>query len=197
MWCLKRLESHSGGYQNLDARGNQVLINYRATPQIAQQVTVEEVLSGKLEPEWVKDRVVLIGVTAASIQDYHHTPYGRMRGLEIHAHMVSQTLSAVLDKRPLIWWLSQWGDVLWVWVWSLTGGIVVCIVRWRSLEQEQSPLRLVLALSFSVIVLYGLCWVFLLQGGWLPLVPAALALVATGSAIGFVGTQDNRDLPTR
>ncbi|MFB8792150.1 MAG: CHASE2 domain-containing protein [Potamolinea sp.] len=194
---FKRLESHSGGYQNLDARGNQVLINYRATPQIAQQVTIEEVLSGKLEPEWVKDRVVLIGVTAASIQDYHHTPYGRMRGLDVHAHMVSQTLSAVLDKRPLIWWLSQWGDVLWVWVWSLTGGIVVCIVRWRSLEQAQSPLRLVLSLSFSVIVLYGLCWVFLLQGGWLPLVPAALALVATGSALGFVGAQDNRDLPTR
>jgi len=194
---FKRLEPHSGGYQNLDARGNQVLINYRATPQIAQQVTVEEVLSGKLEPEWVKDRVVLIGVTAASIQDYHHTPYGRMRGLDVHAHMVSQTLSAVLDKRPLIWWWAQWGDVLWVWGWSLTGGIVVYIVHWRSVDQSKSSLRLVLSLSFSVIVLYGLCWVFLLQSGWLPLVPAALALVATGSAIGFVGTQDNRDSSTR
>lgn len=194
---FKRLEPHSGGYQNLDAQGNQVLINYRGTPQIAKQVTIEEVLSGKLEPEWVKDRVVLIGVTAASIQDYHHTPYGRMRGLDVHAHMVSQTLSAVLDKRPLIWWWAQWGDALWVWGWSLTGGIVVYIVHWRSVDQSKSSLRLVLSLSFSVIVLYGLCWVFLLQGGWLPLVPAALALVTTGSAIGFVGAQDNRDLPTR
>lgn len=186
---FKRLESHSGGYQNLDARGNQVLINYRANPQIAKQVTIEEVLTGKIDPEWVKDRVVLIGVTAASIQDDHHTPYGRMRGLEVHANMVSQTLSAVLDKRPQIWWLPQWGDALWVWVWSLTGGIVVCLVRWRCEDQSPSSLHLVLALSFSVSVLYGLCWVFLLQGGWLPLVPAALALVVTGSTIATLKTQ--------
>jgi CHASE2 domain-containing sensor protein len=188
---FKRLEPHSGGYQNLDARGNQVLINYRHTPQIARQVTIEEVLTGRLEPEWVRDRVVLIGVTAASLPDYHNTPYGRMLGLEVHAHMVSQILSAVEDKRPLIWWLPQWGDALWVWAWSLTGGIVVYQLRRRSVASAQAPLRLVLALSISVTVLYGLCWIFLLQGGWLPLVPAALALVTTGCAIAYT------PLPTR
>ncbi|MEW6493443.1 MAG: CHASE2 domain-containing protein [Cyanobacteriota bacterium] len=183
---VKRLEPRTGGYQNLDARGNQVLINYRATPQIAQQVTFDEVLTGKLEPEWVKDRVVLIGVTAASIQDYHDTPYGRRRGLEVHAHLVSQILSAVLDRRPLIWWLPQWGDALWVWSWSLTGGMLVYLGRWRSVGKGQFPLRLILLFSTSVAVLYGLCWVFLLQGGWLPFVPAALALGATGGAIAFL-----------
>jgi CHASE2 domain-containing sensor protein len=45
-------------------------------------------------------------------------PYGRRRGLEVHAHLVSQMLSAVQDGRPLIWWLPQWGDALWVWAWS-------------------------------------------------------------------------------
>src|SRR5919199_3322061 len=180
---FKRLEPRSGGYQNLDARGNQVLINYRATSPIAQQVTINDVLTGKLKPESVRNRVVLIGVTAPSVQDYHDTPYGRRRGLEVHAHMVSQILSAVEDGRPLIWWLPQWGDALWVWVWSLTGGILVWQVFSRRVGKAQSPLHLVLALSFSVTALYGLCWVFLLQGGWLPLIPAALALVATGGAI--------------
>jgi CHASE2 domain-containing sensor protein len=201
---FKRLESRSGGYQNLDARGNQVLINYRPTPQIAQQVTVEEVLTGKLDPKWVKDRVVLIGVVAPSIQDYHDTPYGRMRGLEVHAHMVSQTLGAVLDKRPLIWWWAQWGDALWVWGWSLTGGIVVCMVRWRSVNQRQSTLRLVLAVSISVLVLYGFCWVFLLQGGWLPLVPAILGLLFTVSGLSLTdavnitfGRESNCDSPSQ
>ncbi len=182
---FKRLEPRSGGYQNLDARGNQVLINYRATPQIAQRVTIEDVLTGKLEPEWVKDRVVFIGVTAASIQDYHDTPYGRMRGLEVHAHMVSQILSAVQNGRPLIWWLPQWGDALWVWSWSLMGGILVWRVRAQSLRKAQLLILLVLALGICVTILYGLCWVFLLQGGWLPLVPAALGLVITGGAIAY------------
>ncbi len=182
---FQRLEPRSGGYQNLDARGNQVLLNYRATPQIAQRVTVDEVLAGKFEPDWVRNHVVLIGVTAASIQDYHKTPHGRMRGLEVHAHMVSQILSAVLDDRPLIWWLPQWGDGLWIWVWSLTGGMLVYQLRWRR-GKARSPLHLVMALGISVAVLYGICWVFLLQGGWLPLVPAALTLVTAGGAIAYI-----------
>jgi CHASE2 domain-containing sensor protein len=178
---FKRLEPRSGGYQNLDARGNQVLLNYRATSQIAQSVTLKEVLTGQFDPNWVKGRVVLIGVTASSIQDYHDTPYGRRRGLEVHAHLVSQILSAVEDRRPLIWWLPQWGDALWVWGWSLTGGILVWQVQ--SIGKGQSMLRLVLTLSLCVAVLYGLCWIFLIQGGWLPFVPAALALVITSGAI--------------
>lgn len=182
---FKRLEPRSGGYQNLDARGNQVLINYRATPQIAQRVTIEDVLTGKLEPEWVKDRVVFIGITAPSVQDYHDTPYGRMRGLEVHAHMVSQILSAVENGRPLIWWLPQWGDALWVLSWSLMGGIIVWQVRSQSLRKAQLLLRLVLAVSICVTVLYGLCWVVLLEGGWLPLIPAALAIGLTGGAIAY------------
>ncbi|HAA27451.1 MAG TPA: transmembrane sensor domain-containing protein [Cyanobacteria bacterium UBA8553] len=182
---VKRLKPRSGGYQNLDARGNQVLINYRATPQIAQRVTIEDVLTGKLEPEWVKNRVVFIGVTAASVQDHHYTPYGRMRGLEVHAHMVSQILSAVENGRPLIWWLPQWGDALWVLSWSLMGGILVYQLRSQNLRKAQLLLRLVLAVSICVTFLYGLCWVFLLQGGWLPLVPAAFGLVITGVAIAY------------
>jgi CHASE2 domain-containing sensor protein len=183
---FKRLELRSGGYQNLDARGNQVLINYRATPQIAQSVTFEEVLTGQFDPSWVRNRVVLIGVTAPSIQDYHDTPYGRRRGLEVHAHLVSQLLSSVMDGRPQLWWLPQWGDALWVWAWSLIGGMLVWQVRSQSTYKAQSSLYLVLTLSICVIVLYGLCWVVLLQGGWLPLVPTALALVVTGGVIAYI-----------
>jgi CHASE2 domain-containing sensor protein len=183
---FKRLQSRSGGYQNLDARGNQVLINYRATSHVAQQVTIQEVLAGKLEPEWVKNRVVLIGVTATSHHDNHRTPYGKKRGLEVHAHMVSQMISAVVDSRPLIWWLPEWGDACWVWIWSLTGGILVWEVQKQHPGKKKSALRLVLVLGISATGLYGLCWVLLLEGGWLPLVPAALALLATGGAIAYL-----------
>jgi CHASE2 domain-containing sensor protein len=177
---LKRLESRSGGYQNLDARGNQLLINYRASSQIAQKLTIKQVLTDRFEPEWVRDRVVLIGVTAASIQDDRDTPYGRMRGLEVHAHIISQILSSVLDDRPLIWWLPQWGDAIWVWVWSLAGGT---LVYWARSPSVGTRLRLLLALITSITGLYGLCWFFLLQGGWLPFVPALLALILTSSAL--------------
>ncbi|NES84621.1 MAG: CHASE2 domain-containing protein [Moorea sp. SIO2B7] len=180
---VKDLEKRSGGYQTLDARGSQLLINYRRTPnphKIAQQVTVRDILtqSDRFDPTWVKGRVVLIGVTAASIQDSHDTPYGEMRGLYVHAHVVSQILSAVEDNRPLWWWFSWWGDSLWVWCWSFVGGVIV----W----QFKKPISRNLGISLSLMILYGCCWVFLTWGGWLPLVPSVLALVTSwGVLVGY------------
>ncbi|NES23933.1 MAG: CHASE2 domain-containing protein [Symploca sp. SIO3E6] len=174
----KRLEKPSGGYQNFDEAGNQLLLNYRHTDdpaQIAQQVTVRDILNNnydKLKPDWIKGRVVLIGITATSIKDPHGTPYGNMRGLFIHGHAVSQIISAVEDNRPLLSWLPLWGDVLWVWFWSLTGGVIV----WRL----QTSLHQAVVLSISIVVLYGCCWFAFSQlAVWIPLVPSALALVFT------------------
>ncbi len=189
---IRGLETRSGGYQNLDARGNQLLINYRRTPapeKIAPQLTIRDILtqSDRFDPALVKGRVILIGVTAASVKDPQGTPYGTMRGLYIHAHVVSQILSAVEDNRPLLWWLPQWGDTLWVGWWSLVGGVMV----WRL----RSPLYLGLSTGLSPIILYGGCWVFLTQGVWLPLVPPILAVVASGAVLltySALKSQENR-----
>ncbi|MBW4493479.1 MAG: CHASE2 domain-containing protein [Oscillatoria princeps RMCB-10] len=175
---FQRLKVGYGGYQKIDDRGYQVLLNYRSTSQIARKLTVTDILTDKFEPAWVNDKVVLIGVTDDDSWQNHefNTPVGKMRGVIVQAHAVSQILSAVFDKRPLIWWLPQWGDAIWVWIWSVTGGAIVCYLR-------SSPLRLWLGISISITVLYGLCFAFFTQGGWLPLVPSALALVATGIAV--------------
>lgn len=187
----KRLGKRSGGYQNLDERGNQLLINYRRTPdpqQIARQVTVRDIItnSDRFDPAWVKGRVVLIGVTATSVPDFHDTPFGEIRGLYVHAHVVSQILSAVEDNRPLLWWLPWWGDALWLYFWSLTGGVII----WRF----NSPLNQSLLTVISLMILYGSCWFLLLKGGWLPFVPSALALVVTGGVLvtfNIFQSQDN------
>ena len=73
----KRLQKRSGGYQNLDARGNQILINYRNSPspqKIAQQIGLGDILNKKIAPTLIEDRVILIAVTASSVQDFHDTP---------------------------------------------------------------------------------------------------------------------------
>ncbi len=185
----KRLEKQSGGYQNLDAQGNQLLINYRRTsdPQkIAQQVTVRDVLtnSNNFDPAWVKNRVVLIGITAASDKDIHDTPFGKMQGMYIHAHVVSQILSAVEDNRRLLWWLPQWGDTLWVLFWSCTGGIII----WRL----KTPLSRWITISISLLILYGFCWIVLTNGGWIPLVPSVLGLGFSGGGVVTYRSLKNR-----
>ena len=175
----KRLQNRSGGYQHLDQRGNQVLINYRRTidpERIAPQVTVRDVLSNNVNPALIKGKIVIIGVTAASIQDSHNTPFGEIRGLYIHAHAVSQILNAVFKQRPLLWWLPQWADMLWVLFWSVTGGVIV----WYF----EIPLSQGLSLSICFVILYGCCWFLLANGGWIPLIPSALALGS--SAVGVL-----------
>ena len=172
------MENRSGGYQNLDARGNQLLIRYRNTPQIAQQVTLRDVLdeSENFNPAWVKNRIVLIGVIAPSVPDIHDTPHGEIRGLYVHAHVISQILSAVEDdNRPLLWWFPQWGDALWVLFWSFTGGVIV----WGL----PTHLRRGVGVGIAIAVLYGVCWFVFAQGGWLPLVPSVLGLVLTGGVV--------------
>ncbi|NEQ99445.1 MAG: CHASE2 domain-containing protein, partial [Cyanothece sp. SIO2G6] len=59
---FKRIQSSTGGYHHIDANGHQILINYRATEQIAETVTLQQVLSGQFDPSRVKDRIVLVGV---------------------------------------------------------------------------------------------------------------------------------------
>ncbi len=181
---FKRLEARTGGYQNIDAWGHQVLLNYRSYNSVqdfAPQVTLTEVLRGQLNPDAVKDRIVLIGVTAPSAKDYFFTPYStahrfeqKMPGVVVQAQMVSQIISAVLDQRSLLWVWSGWGEVLWIWGWSLAGGLI----SWRF----QSGLRLGLVIG-NLYILYGLCFCLLTQGAWVPLVPSALVLVFTSAGV--------------
>jgi CHASE2 domain-containing sensor protein len=181
---LKRLRLNAGGYNNIDVGGYQVLLNYRSSPSpldVAGRVTLTQVLNGQLNPNAVKDRIVLIGVTDLSAKDYFFTPYSTgqrdyqdMPGVVAHAQMVSQILSAVLDQRPLLWVWSDWGEALWIFGWALTGGLF----SWRS----QFFLRWGLV-GGTLFVLYSLCFGLLIQGGWVPLVPSALALVSTSVSV--------------
>jgi CHASE2 domain-containing sensor protein len=177
---FKRLATRTGGYQKLDALVTQILLNYRANPKPAFKVTLQEVLEGKINSDLVKGKIVLIGHTSGVLGDEFDTPYGKMPGVWIHAHMVSQILSAAIDKRPLLWVLPssqgiQWGDAVFVWLVAVTGGLLA----WRG----RSLLVLAIASGGMIFVLYQGSLVILTFGGWMPLVPAVLALVATGGIL--------------
>ncbi|NEP27723.1 MAG: CHASE2 domain-containing protein [Moorea sp. SIO3I6] len=175
---FKRLQTNTGAYKNLDNRGFQIILNYRASRDVAQRVSFSQVLEGKVAPDLVKNKIILIGVTGQSSGDFvftpysaHKRPYQPMPGVLIQAHGISQILSAVLDGRPLLWVWSQWGEAFWLWGWSLLGGVIV----WRC----QGILSLAVATGVIIVILHIVCFGFLTHGGWVPLVPSALALVAT------------------
>ncbi|MHC5742877.1 MAG: CHASE2 domain-containing protein [Nostoc sp.] len=177
------LQPNSAGYQHLDAQGYQILLNYRQPNSLANQVSLTDVLSGQVNPSLFKDRLVIIGTTAANIPPGgFYTPYSalpdqpaRMPALFIHAQIASQLISTVLDGRPLIWYWPNWAELIWIWGWSLLGGVLVW--RW------QNPLLLLVVGAITLFGLVVICVALFLQAGWVPLIPSALALVISSICV--------------
>lgn len=187
------LEPHSGGYRNIDTRGFQILLNYRSKKSVAQQVSITDVLNNRINPSLVKNRIVLIGTTAPSSQDIRVTPYsgglqdnsGKMPGVVIHAHVVSQILDAVSNERRLFWFFPEWGQILWMWGWTLVGGVVA----WRI----QHPLVLGLATSACLGILLLSCFAILTQAGWIPVVSPILGfIVAEAGVVAYTAFQNKQ-----
>ncbi|MBE9113178.1 CHASE2 domain-containing protein [Nodosilinea sp. LEGE 07298] len=170
-----RLNQRTGGLQRIDNGGNQLLLNYRALPdpeQIAATISLQQLLSGQVNLERLRDRIVLIGVTAPSGGDYWSTPYGaqaqsRTAGVFMQAQMISQLISAVEDGRALIWVWPQWAEALCIALGAIAGSLLAR--RWQSA-------RLALACVLLTSGLTIAAWATLLMGGWLPLLPTLAAL---------------------
>ena len=73
-------------------------INYHGGPGTFHSISLADIIDGKYAPEYFKDSVVLVGVTAAGIEASLLTPFSekrsRMSGVEIHANLISN----ILDK---------------------------------------------------------------------------------------------------
>ncbi len=188
---FRRLAFNSGGYQNIDDGDFQILLNYRSANHVARQVSLTEVLNGQIDPSFVKDKIVLIGTTASTVNDLFYTPYSatergnsQMPGVVLHAQIVSQILSAVLDDRPLFWFWSEWVEVLWITGWSLVGGILVARV--------QNSFILGLSSIALVGVLFALTMLLFIQGGWIPLAAPTTAMIVMGTAVGAYQRQQSK-----
>ncbi|MBF2026435.1 MAG: CHASE2 domain-containing protein [Oscillatoriales cyanobacterium C42_A2020_001] len=181
---FKAIEPNTSAYHHLNADGHQVMLNYRDTRQVAETASLQAVLRNDFDTSILRNRIVLIGTTDQSFGDTNwHTPYSTnqetiqtIAGVEVQAHMVSQILSAVLDQRPLIRWLPTSLEVLWITAWAIAGGLLAYSLR--------SLPRWLLASGIVVMLLYGSCLIVLTAaGGWLPLVPSAIAFLTSGSTV--------------
>jgi adenylate cyclase len=179
---LKKLESNDGGYSNVDARGYQILINYHSRSQVANKVTITDVLQGKVSPNLVKDKIVLIGYTTETVKDVFYTPYSGqqqknqfMPGIVVHAQVISQILSAVLDKRPMFWFWPEWAEILWISGWSIVGGTVA--------SRMTHPVRLAVTFAAMLSGCGAIGFGIFLLGGWVPVAAPALGLILTGGSI--------------
>ncbi|MEH2247836.1 CHASE2 domain-containing protein [Nostoc sp.] len=194
---------YRGGYSIwTDLYGYQLLLNYRrscseknknnCSPEfIAKKVSVEDVLkTDLLEKYSLKDRIVLIGVTDVSYEAPWFTPFSSagnqpISGVVMQAQMVSQILSAVLDKRPLLKVWSIWYEMLWIMFWSLVGGTIACLYPSNLCPSKR---YLIIYGGIAFIGLCSCCFFFFISSikWWVPFVPPTLALLGTEGIVVFI-----------
>ncbi|PSB43690.1 histidine kinase [filamentous cyanobacterium Phorm 6] len=174
-----RMQPNSGGYVGADAGGNQILLNVRSGPKPFRVLSLEQIKAGQVKPEWIRGKIVLIGMMSFSAKDLASSGAiaginpGRIYGVEMQAHETSQIISAVLDGRPLI---QVWGDdweTLWIAVWGLLGMSLGRFLR--------SPWKILLGLLIASISSIAICYWLILMGWWMPIVPVFLILVLNGA----------------
>jgi CHASE2 domain-containing sensor protein len=188
---LTRVNPQTGSYIRTNAEGNQVLLNFRRGEHPFRIISLEDIKQGNFQPAWIKDRIVLIGITALSVRDDVNTNAvrsnntGFIYGVEFHAHAVSQIISAVLDDRSLLWAWHDGGEYLWIFAWGFLG---IGLARLLN----ESPWKLAMVIFLSSVLVALVCYLLLLEYGlWLPVVPSVLVLFLNG--LGLTASMFYRD----
>jgi PAS domain S-box-containing protein len=175
------IQSHEGGYVRIDAGGYQILSNFRRLRQGFHRISMTDVLEGRMPPKLIRengnaplrDRIVLIGIEAESLKDNFYTsvtPSGvTLAGVEVHAQLASQLMSAALDGRPLLRAWSEPLEWLWIVVWSGVGATLGWTLR--------SPQRTIVQVLLYSIAVLGSAYLLFLVGWWVIVIPPLCALV--------------------
>lgn len=183
-------EANDGGYIRTDAGGYQLLINYRGGERHFETVSMTDILENLVPPDWGRDRIILIGKVGESFKDLFFTPYSSglsalpkpVPGVEIHANLTSQIISAALQGRPLIKTWSEPIEWLWIFFWSGVGATISWQLRYTNGVKTLSWGRWASFLGAGGALL-GSTYIAFGGGWWLPVIPPLLALTGGGLAI--------------
>ncbi len=77
------------------------LVNYYGPQQTFTYLSASDVLDGTVGSLELKDKIVLVGATAAALFDLHTTPYGSLYpGVEVHANVIENILQQDFLEHP-------------------------------------------------------------------------------------------------
>ncbi|MGF1478958.1 MAG: CHASE2 domain-containing protein [Cyanophyceae cyanobacterium] len=184
--------SHDGGYVRADDGGYQILLNYRGPIETFPTVSLSDVLANRIPPELMSDRIVLIGSTAPSLNDFFYTPYSsslngsprRVSGVVVHANAIAQLLGAALEGRPLLRVWSAPIEWLWIGSWSFAGATLSWSLAGIALKQKVELFIKWLLLSIGLPggALLGMSYGSFLLGWWVPTATPGLVLLVSALA---------------
>jgi adenylate cyclase len=132
------------------------LVNYYGPQKTFTYLSASDVLDGTVGRLQLKDKIVLVGASAAALHDLHTTPYGSLYpGVEVHANIIENILQQDFLERP------PWVRVLDVTMILVTGILLGVVALY--FKAVGTALLLVVGVGGYLVVDYLL---FTQQGLW-------------------------------
>lgn len=187
---LPPFERDDGGYRAADAGGYQFLLDYGNMPSRLPRYSFSQLLDGQMPADAVRGKIVIVGSTAKSLNDYFYTPYSggagenqRIFGIELHAQIVNQLLGMALDGGRRTHVLDEHDEGMLLWA--------ICTLAALLGFRERS------IAAFAAGMLLGLggllfgSYYAITQHWWVPVVPSLLGWVlATSLSTAYLSNQE-------
>ncbi|HMO82990.1 MAG TPA: CHASE2 domain-containing protein [Candidatus Paceibacterota bacterium] len=87
-----------------------LFIYYAGPAKTYTTLSYADVYNGLIPPSIFKDKLILVGASAAGLGDVFQTPFGAMSGVEIRANTITTIRSGItVEELPLSWSLGSFG----------------------------------------------------------------------------------------
>lgn len=174
---FEALTASDGGYVRADMGGYQILANFYPSPEAFERASLTELLANEVPERLLRDRVVILGVTAPSLQNPFYipttsSPGEAWYGVELQADLASQMIAAAQGERSLLQGVSMGVGWLWIAFWAGGSAIVAAYLPKHRLS--------LLALPCALLGLTVTGYLFFLQGWWIVMAAPGLALTGAG-----------------
>ncbi len=187
---LPPFEANEGGYISEDAAGYQFLLDYGTMPSRLPIFTFSQLLDGQVPLAALKNKIVIIGTSAKSLNDHFYTPYSggtgihqRIAGFELHAQIVNQLLGMALTGDRHIHSLRERDEGILLWLACTLSALIG--FRMRSLWLFGVTVGLGIA-GLGTLTFIGISY-----NWWIPILPALLGwVISASSTVAYLSGQE-------
>lgn len=183
---VRPLSSDDGPYVGANAHDFQILLDFKH-PADFTRFTITEALAGRIPPASLRDKIVLIGINAASVSDERVTPISyKHKGVEVQSVAVLQLLRWAQKGEQFLTFIPDWQGNIWMLAWCLVGGLIGFRLR--------SPWQFAAAVFLSMVALTWVAQKSFASGVWIPLAaPAAAFLPAAALVTSYISYHENKN----
>jgi CHASE2 domain-containing sensor protein/CheY-like chemotaxis protein len=181
------LKNQEAGYTDADVGGYQILLNWYGSETKFHTVSMRDVLAGKIPANFMRDRMVFIGSTATSTNDFFSTPFSSSLvsarkptpGVVVHANIALQLVQGAKTGKTSLHGISGNFLSFWIVLWSAIGSIGSWYLASVGNRFKIPGGKILWATISTSGVLIGGSYGIFLYGVLIPLTPALAAFIGS------------------